>query len=156
MYYPSEKKKKRLPASLEPLGKAILRGTYEQIAAAAFRQPLIQRFLHEHFVREIGKQCDALRSTKVKSLLRKYSDEDMMDFSFEKLCLEWRERAPLFYHVLMICANPLHGIGSLDWIPSVALAGSVLLRERSKDMCAVALLVSRIIRDSPNKEVWCI
>lgn len=40
---------------------------------------------------------------------------------------------------------------TVTWLPSVALAGSVLLRERSRGMNAMQLLVTTIIKSSGSQ-----
>ena len=44
---------------------------------------------------------------------------------------------------------------TVTWLPSVSLAGSVLLRERSRDMDAMQLLVSTIIKSSGSQVDTC-
>jgi hypothetical protein len=41
------------------------------------------------------------------------------------------------------------------WLPSIAMAGSVLLRERSRGMDAMQLLVTTIIRSSSSQVQYC-
>ena len=81
----------------------------------------------------------------------------MMKFHPEALCEEWTERAPLFFSILM--SSALSGrrkdVKTVTWLPSVALAGSVLLRERSRGMDAMQLLVSTIIKSSGSQVDTC-
>lgn len=44
---------------------------------------------------------------------------------------------------------------TVTWLPSVALAGSVLLRERSTGMNAMQLLVTTIIKSSGSQVDTC-
>lgn len=44
---------------------------------------------------------------------------------------------------------------TVTWLPSVALAGSVLLRERSRGMNAMQLLVTTIIKSSGSQVDTC-
>ena len=38
-------------------------------------------------------------------MLRANTKEEIVNFDFEKLCFEWKERAPIFYAFLMTCAT---------------------------------------------------
>ena len=42
--------------------------------------------------------------------------------------------------------NQKHSLGSEKWLPSVAVAGSVLLKQRSRNMNAVQLMVTTLIK----------
>ena len=70
----------------------------------------------------------------------------MEHFSLQKLCKEWKERAPLFYSFLMTCATVKEK--GCDWIPAMAVAGSTLLKCRNMHMNVTASLISVMIRQS--------
>ena len=94
-----------LDEDLQTLGKALARrGSYKQIAAAAFRCPSLKKCLIEKTLEALGRECNDLCSRKKPSLLRKSGLDDIENFSFNKLCQEWKERAPLFYSFLITCA----------------------------------------------------
>ena len=83
------------------------------------------------FLKEVAKECTGIVSRKKPSLLRKTSAADMKELSFQKACFELKERSPLFYSVLMTAAIP-SGEGNAEvekWLSSVAVAGSVLLKQ---------------------------
>ena len=66
----------------------------------------------------------------------------MLKFQLESLSEEWKEKAPLFYFFLMSSAlsGRRRDVNTVTWLPSVALAVSVLLKERSRAMDAMQLL----------------
>ena len=68
----------------------------------------------------------------------------------KKVCDEFQERAPLFYSMLLTCAVPNDRKQSetIKWLPSVAVAGAVLLRERCMFLNAVQLMVSVLVKFS--------
>lgn len=133
-----------LDKDLESLGKSLARrGSYKQIAAAAFRCHPLKNCLIMKTLDSLAKECNELCSRKKPSLLRK---SDMAEFSLRKLCLEWKERAPLFFGFLMTCATSRDK--GHDWLPGVAVAGSVLLKERNVHMNATASLFSVVARQS--------
>ena len=54
----------------------------------------------------------------------------MAELSLEKICCEFKERAPFFYTTLMTAAIPPSSKKKdLQWLPSVAAAGSIILKE---------------------------
>ena len=53
----------------------------------------------------------------------------------ENVSKEWRERAPLFYSFLLMSAANTNTKSCL-WLGSVSLAGSVLLKQRNREMSA--------------------
>ena len=63
---------------------------------------------------------------KNPSLLHKSGPAEMENFSFQKLCEEWKQRVPLFYSFLVTCATVKEK--GCDWTPAIAIAGSALLK----------------------------
>eukprot|EP00794_Sanderia_malayensis_P001540 gene1540-1703_t len=57
---PSNVKEKELHPTLHPLGKMLCRGTYKQIAAAAWKQANIRHNLLMLLAKEIDKDCSGL------------------------------------------------------------------------------------------------
>ena len=66
------------------------------------------------------------------SLLRKSSKEGLTDFDLQHVCEEWKVRAPLFYSFLTSACNKRTKASS--WLGSVAVAGSILLKQRNEKM----------------------
>ena len=149
MNYPACEKefKGTLGEDLQTLGKALARrGSYKQIADAAFRCPLLKNCLIKKTLEALCRECNDLCSKKNQSLLRKSGSDDMENFSFQKLCKEWKARAPLFYSFLMACATVKEK--GCDWTPAMVVAGSTLLKCRNMHMNATASLISVMIRQS--------
>ena len=57
------------------------------------------------------------------------------------MCQEWKERAPIFYAFLMTVALS-NGTKDASWLPSVSVAGSILLKQRSRHMNATAAFLA--------------
>ena len=93
--WPSKNKERKLPEDLESLGKMLVRGTYKQIASAAWKNANIKKELIELMSKDIDKECTQLCSKKNPSCLRKTDKENIMSFTMEKFYNELRERAPL-------------------------------------------------------------
>ena len=107
----------------------------------------------KYVAKSVAMECAELCSTKRKSMARQTSSQDMLKFNQESLCHEWMNEAPIFY--LMLRSSALSerrkDFNTVTWSPGIAMAGSVLLRERSRGMDAMQLLVTTIIRSSANQ-----
>ena len=139
---------RKLEGEFAGLGKALLRGTFEQIAKKVLKHPQLKTAVIKEVLKCLAKEC--ISAVKGESVLKNTTTDGMCQFSLKKVCLEWKIKCPLFYSFLMTCAIP-PGRGNRDdceWLPSVGVAGAVLLRERSRNCNAVQLLVSLIIKFS--------
>lgn len=85
--WPSQTKHRKLRVELEPLGKALLRGTWKEIARAAFRVTQIRAELLKLCLKEVSKECSNLVSPKHPSVLRKVSAMDMENLTLKKVCM---------------------------------------------------------------------
>ena len=139
--WPSKTLEKTLHPELESLGKMLVRGTFKQIANAAWNSKEIRKHLTVNVLKQIDKECSSLCSRKDPSCLRSPSKHKMLDFSFEKENEELQERAPLFYSVLVASGCNRKKTDKSSWIPAVGMAASVLLRNRSPYMNAVQLML---------------
>ena len=148
--WPSQTKTRKLKAELETLGRCLLQGTWLDIARAAFKVKDLRTELCKPFLREISKECSDVVSVKNPSLLRKTSASEMQELSLQKVCSELETRTPLLYSVLITAATPVpsktQGLNAEKWLPSVAVAGSVLLKQRSRNMNAVQLMITTLIK----------
>ena len=139
--WPCKTVEKSLHPDLESLGKMLVRGTFNQIANAAWRSKHIRKHLTVYMLQEIDKECSNLCSRKNPSCLRSPSKQKMLDFSFERENEELEKRAPLFYSVLVAGGCNNNKTEKCSWIPAVGMAASVLLRNRSPYMNAVRLML---------------
>ena len=65
----------------------------------------------------------------------------MAEFSLEKICCEFKETAPFFYTTLMAAGIPPGSKKKdIQWLPSVAAAGSIILKERCRLMNGFEIL----------------
>ena len=152
-------KTRSLACDLIPLGKSLIRGTYKQIAVAAWKSPGLRRGIIEVVKREINKECCSLCSSKSPSILRKTSKDDMLDFSWKNLANELEDKAPTLQTILKGASRPsinktrLVEAGNechneIKWLPATCMAAAVLLKNRSRYMTAVQLLITIIIQHS--------
>ena len=67
-----------------------------------------------------------------------------MNFDFEDLWNEWKERAPIFYSLLLTATGSREK--TTTWLPSMAVAGSILLKQRNPHMNATASIMSLVLK----------
>ena len=139
-----------LPHDLQSIGKMLCRGTYTQVARAAWRCTKIREHIILLFLKEINRECANMCSKKNPSILRKINKEDIVNFSLTKFEDELRKRTPLLRSVLMaasICKSSLER-SYLYWMPAVCMASSICLKNRSPHMTVVQLLNTIFIQHS--------
>ena len=98
-------------------------------------------------VDELVRECDHLCGKKV-SILRKSKADDMLQFSWEKLQSEWKEEAPTLYRILTVVVTPRLAVQlhvSEDKLPSICVAGSILLRSYNQHVSALQHLIGLIL-----------
>ena len=135
--YPSKNVNKSLQGSYQAIGKALAHGVPSRIANAALNCPAVRKQIFEKTLSILKKEVIGLCSKNNPSLLRKGSKDDLLNFDLQRVCEEWKTRAPLFYSMLMTAAINKRTKAS-TWFGSVAIAGSVLLKQRSLKMDATA------------------
>ena len=133
--WPSQWKQRILQPELEGVGKALLRGTWKDIASAVFKVKKLKEELLKFATSEVSKECSLLCSSKNTSVLRKCNADDIAELSLEKICKELKERAPFLFSILMTVGIPSQSVKKdVQWLPSVAAASSILLKERCRTM----------------------
>ena len=129
------------------LGKALLQDTWSGIARAAFRVKELKVELCKLFLKEIGKECCSIVSKKNPSLLMKTSATEMPHLSLEKVSVDLRNRCPLLFSVLMTAGTRQRNAAETkSWFPSVVVAASVVLRQRCRNINAVQLMITTLIK----------
>ncbi len=135
----------------------LLRGTYKQIAHAAWTNHSIKSSLTELMLKDIEKEATKLCSKKNPSILRTTDKQSMLSFSMEKVSDEIKERAPLFHSVLSAASinSRSRATKEISHFGPIAMAAAVCLKSRSKYMTAVQLLVTMFLYHS-NWTVGCV
>ena len=83
-------------------------------------------------------------------MLRKTEKADLEKFNFELLCDEWRERAPVFFAFLLTsCINKRTKRNT--WFGSLALTGSILLKQKNAEMSATASVMAVLLKSKAIK-----
>ena len=132
-----------LPPNLR-IGLSLLNRT--SIVNAVLADSVLKEELLAAVVNELMRECDHLCGKKKVSTLRKSKADDLLQFSWEKLQSEWKEEAPTLYRILTAVATPrLAAEFSENKLPSVCVAGSILLRSRNLHMSTLQHLIGLIL-----------
>ena len=138
------------------------------MARAAFRVKELRVELIKCVLRQLSIECTTIVSPKTSSILRSTTPEGIRNLSLQEVCHEWKQQTPLLYSLLMTTASPSqrnqqrrtkknsisisgkakNSLEDCDWLPSVAVAGSILLKQRSRSMNAVQLMLMMLIKYS--------
>ena len=143
--YPSKIVNKRLSTLYQPVGKALSHGSPCQIARAIMKCQPLRQHVTQQMLKIVSKEVTGLCSNSNPSLLRKSGKKDLEKFDLELVCNEWRERAPVFYSFLLTtCINKR--TKDSTWFGSLALAGSILLKQKNAEMSATASLMGVLLK----------
>jgi hypothetical protein len=135
---------------LQEFGKTLAHGNPSQIANALMNCPTVKEYVLKKTLSLLNKEVISLCSKNSPSMLRKTSKADLEKFDLELLCNEWREKAHLFYSFLMTVSANKRTKGSL-WFGSVAIAGSVLLKQKNEKMNATAAVLGIVMKSKSVK-----
>ena len=151
----TKSKTKVLPDELSSLGKMLCRGTYKQIAKAAWTCEALQKHFLQEIAKQVHKECGALCSKGINKQHKRQQNcclhintdkESMLKVSFENLDKQLEQEAPLFHSVLKTAALRKED-KEKAWIPAVGMAAAICLKNRSVDMADAQLLVSDLSTD---------
>ena len=143
--YSSKPVNKHLPTDYESIGKALMYGPPERIAKAVVKCKLLTKHVLQNVLRLLLSEVCGLCSRSNPSLLRKCDKNDLIKLDFQLLCEEWKDRAPIFYSFLMTCCS-IQLSQNESWFPSMAVAGSVSLKQRNSQMNALASVLGILIK----------
>ena len=127
----------------------------------------IRTIILELLLKELNDQCGHLcEKVHFKSVLRKSTLDDLLDFKWQILIDEWKFEAPLLLSFLQAVAAPPRlrnkqkGVTVASRYPSICMGGALLLKERNKDMSALHQLVGIYLfhgdlHKSVSIEIWC-
>ena len=145
--YPSKPVNQTLAKEYEAIGKALAYGPPYRVAKAVTKHKELRKLVVHNVMKLLSNEVSALCSRNNPSLLRKCGKEDLVNFDLQSLCEEWKERAPLFFSFLMTCCIATGSRNeAVEWLPSAAVAGSVLLKQRNPQMNATANVLGVLIK----------
>ena len=145
--YPSKPVHKELKDDYAAIGKAIVHGSPQRIARAVLKNEKLKKCIVEKVLQLMALQLNGLCSRRQPSMLRANTKEGITQFEFKKLCLEWKERAPIFYAFLMTCASTKKQ-NNPEWLSSVSVAGSILLKQRNPHMNGCAAVLGILLKSN--------
>lgn len=145
VHYPSKLIRKELKTDFASLGKAIANGSPERVARAVLKNADLKTCVVKKVLRLLTTQVNGLCSRRVPSILRAKTKDELIGFELKNVCLEWKERAPLLYAFLMTVASSKKE-SDLVWLSSVAVAGSILLKQRNPHMNGCATVLGIILK----------
>ena len=145
--YPSKPIHKELKDDYAAIGKAIVYGSPQRIARAVLKNEALKKCFVEKVLQLMTLQLNGLCSRRQPSMLRAHTKDGITQFDFKKLCFEWKERAPMFYVFLMTCASTKKQ-NNPDWLPSVSVAGSILLKQRNPHMNGCAAILGILLKSN--------
>ena len=94
--WPSKTVEKSLHPDLESLGKMLVRGTFKQIANAAWRSKHIRKHLTVFMLQEIDKECSNLCSRKTQVVCVLHQSRKCLTFRLNEKMKSWK-RGPHFF-----------------------------------------------------------
>ena len=143
--YPSKIVNKHLSTVYQPVGKALSHGSPSQIARAIMKCQPLRQHVTQKMLKIVSKEVTGLCSKSKPSLLRESGKKDLLKFNLGLVCNEWRERAPVSYSFLLTtCINKR--TKDSTWFGSLALAGSILLKQKNAEMSATASLMGVLLK----------
>ena len=149
---PSKTVNKTVKQDYNSIAKALVFGSPQRIAKAVVKCGLLKKSVVENVLNLVSTEVNGLCSRSKPSILRKCDQENITKFNFQSLFEEWKERSPVFYSFLLTCSN-CKLMKTCSFLPSVALAGSVLLKQRNPHMNAMANTIGVLIKTA-SIEVW--
>ena len=141
-----------LAKEYEAIGKALAYGPPQRLAKVVTKnKELLNKFVIHNVMKLFSNEVSALCSRNNPSLLRTCGKEGLVNFDLQSLCEEWKERAPLFFSFLVTFSFLfLISTGSTNeavkWLPSAAVAGSVLLKQQNPQMNATASVLGVLVK----------
>ena len=144
MTYESGRKTGVLPKEFHRLGKGLARGSnFKALADAVMDSPNLRKAIEERVCSDISKECKNLCSKVNPSMLRSATKESVLNFSWNAVDQEMKEKAPFFHRVLLASANPN---ARNDRNPGICTAASILLKNRDKGMSLVPYVLSCVLK----------
>ena len=105
--------------------------------------PNLRKAIEERVCSDISKECKNLCSKANPSMLRSATKEGVLNFSWNAVDQEIKEKAPFFHRVLLASANPN---GRNERNPGICAAASILLKNRDKGMSLVPYVLSCVLK----------
>ena len=129
---------------VKTIGKALAYGIPSKIPKAVRNCSKVRIHVVSSVIKAVSKEGSGLYGKSRPLLLRKTSKEDLQNFDLQKLFEEWQEKAPIFNAFLLTTASRTNRKGI--WFGSLAIAGSIPLKQRNREMNATAAVMGILLK----------
>lgn len=151
--WPSQTRRRELGPALQSLGKMLLRGTFQQIASAAWKCKDLRPHLVAEVLKTLNDECTSLCTRKSPSLLRQTKRDDIVKFSFIDFNSELERKCPLFHAALKTACLKRSTTEKAEtmemkkkWLQPLCMAAAICAKTRSSHMTALQLIISIILQ----------
>ena len=79
------------PEDLHRVCKKLVRGRYDNLAAAVWKHDELRKHIIKLFLKELNRECEKICQIKEPSILRKTRKGDMLKFSYDEFEKEMEE-----------------------------------------------------------------
>ena len=133
------------------LGRALAGGHIPSVAKACVDHPQLQNAIFPLYLDEINKEIQKLCSKLAPSHFRRIPVEELLEFQWDGLIGDLKEKAPTLFQVLsaIVVRNDHRRkkTGRAHY-PALCTATAILLKERNREMCGLQYLVSLLLFSS--------
>lgn len=140
---------RQLCETLQPIGEALFKGTYKDIANTILNTPKIYQNIEELFLKRISLECEHICGRKNPSILRTTKGATINNLTFDKVHDELLLRTPLLTKILKATTiKNEQDEKSKFWLPTICITASVLLKNRCVHMNGFQILINTILQHS--------
>ena len=140
-----------LSDTVRSIGLVLSKENFQAVANAVMKCSETAELVTDIVIRNLNAECEKLCSTSNKSILRMSAPEDLQKFDWNVLVCELKQKAPLFFAILMTVGAPPRprnkrkGVTEDTRYPGVCTAAAILLKEQCDNMSALQHLVGVIL-----------
>ena len=122
---------------LVKLCQAVAKRRSVSAIVSAIYSGMYKENIQARVIRDLGHLCSELCMDNFQSILKKTSPDCLIEFDWEAILSEWKNRGVLLHEVLQAIIGKKEGSAQKRAIPVIGLAGSALLYGRSQKMYLV-------------------
>ena len=129
------------------VARHLLGGYAPSIAKAVMAMEDVRKCLFNLFLITLNDECNQICQHTQKSVFRKMSTAEVMDFKWSLLINELKSKSPLLYSILSSIATRNDGRNAIKvgvaHYPGICTAAAVI--ERNREMCGLQSLLSLLM-----------
>lgn len=162
VFWPSGQiKDRKIDSSLNPIALALLKENPKSIAKSVWSNKNVREQLIPHFLKEIEKESttmcqnrtfsvEKMEKVENKSIFKKTSKEDLLNFTFNGADEEMKQRCPLFREILKTVSLRTGRSEEKDlyWQSTIVTAAAVCFKNRSNRMTALQQIITSMVQHS--------